>query len=230
METIFENSAFFALLLLLLCYQGAVWLQRKTKQEWLNPILVCAVFLWFILTQLDYDITLFEANTETLSFLLTPATICLAVPIYRYRHLLKKYWMEIIITLTISTILNAITLILLAALLDIDKTVLLSLLPKSVTTAIAMDISTQIGGLVPVTVFAVIISGVVGSIISHSICKYLKVTNPISIGLGIGSSAHAVGTSKAFEVDIAQGTMSSIAIVITGILTTILLPLIVLWI
>ena len=156
---------------------------------------------------------------------LGPATIVLAVPLYKQFELLKKNFLPILLGITIGSLVGILSIISISVFLKLDNLITISLLPKSVTTPIGIEITNQLGGLAPVTVLSIILSGIVGAIVAPPVCKVFKITNPVAIGVGIGTSSHAVGTSKAFEMGETEGAMSSLSIGIAGVITVFLAPL-----
>ena len=157
---------------------------------------------------------------------LTPATICLAVPLYRQLEVLKQNVVAVIVPISFGVIAHAITLIALYKLFDVEKVLTLSLLPKSVTTPIAVGICHELNGIEVVTIMGVMIAGIIGAVFGPIVCRVLRIQEPIAQGLGIGSASHAIGTSKALEMGEIQGAMSSLAIVVTAILNVIVVPIV----
>mgnify|MGYP002348921720 CR=1 FL=1 len=226
MMTSAMHSSSLYIFLILAVYLLISFLSRRFKTILLNGILFTAAILigFNALTHISVDeMTLL---TKPLQFLLTPATICLAVPIYKNRSLIIQYLKVICISLLVGTITCMVSIAVLSFLFKLNSISMISLIPKSVTTAIALGISEELGGMVSLTALSVILTGVFGSIIAHPLCRLLRIRNDISIGLAIGNSSHAVGTAKAFEVNNLQGTFSSLSIVIAGLFSVILAPLI----
>ena len=159
-----------------------------------------------------------------ITFLLTPSTVCLAVPLYKQSQILKKHFTAIVVSLLAGCLAGMISIIFLCILLKADDILLFSLLPKSITTAIAIGVSNLIGGNATITVGMVIITGIFGAMIAKTICRLF---HPVAIGLALGNSAHAIGTAKAIEFGEIEGAMSSLSIVIAGILTVLIAPVLV---
>ena len=155
--------------------------------------------LVLVVADVDYDT--YDAGAKYLSWFLTPATVCLAIPLYEQWQLLKRHWR--------------------AVLLGILAGVFTTLLPKSITTAIGMGLSEELGGYVTITVAVIVVTGVLGNIMGEAICKIFRITDPIAKGLSFGASAHAIGTAKAMELGEVEGAMSSLAIAVTGLLTVV---------
>jgi len=163
---------------------------------------------------------------KLISFFLTPSTIVLALPLYNKIDLFKKNALPIIIGITVGSFVGMISIIVLCKLLNIDNTIALSLIPKSITTPIGMEISKQLQGIPAITVTAIIVTGIIGAIISPLVFKIFKIKDSLSIGIGIGTSSHAVGTTKAIEIGETEGAMSGLAIGIAGLITVCLSPII----
>ena len=163
----------------------------------------------------------FNESAKYLSYLLTPATICLAVPLYEQFELLKKNYKAILAGIGSGVVMSLVSVWALANLFRLDYASYVTFLPKSITTAIGMVISDELGGYVALTVVVIIITGVLGSMIAESVCKLFKIEEPIAKGIGIGTASHAMGTTKAMEMGDVEGAMSSLSIVVAGILTVI---------
>ncbi len=157
--------------------------------------------------------------------MISPATVALAIPLYRSIHLLKKHFKSILIGITIGSVFNIGLTFLFAVMFKLDKTLIASLIPESVTTAIALDISKQIGGISAITVLAVIVTGNLGPLLGPTLMKIGRIDDEVAQGLALGTTAHAIGTGKAMEMGEVQGAMSGLAIVIAGIVTVIVAPL-----
>ena len=157
---------------------------------------------------------------------LTPLTVCLAVPLYRQLKILKENIAAVLIGITSGVIAHAVTMLVLAQLFGLDDVLRNSIMSKSVTTAIALGVTTELGGIQGVTVIGVVIAGVMGPVVGPTVLRLVGVKNPVAFGLGMGSASHAIGTSKALEIGEVQGAMSSLAIVVTGILTVIVVPIV----
>lgn len=224
MNSIFIQSSYFGLVLSLLAYWLGIRLKEKTKLAFCNPLLVSAILIIIILliTGIDYDT--FDQGAQHLTYLLTPATVCLALPLYREVKILKENMVTILIALLAGCLTCFGFVFLMGLFLQLDRTLIVSLLPKSITTAIAIGLSEEIGGISGITVAAVIITGIISSVVANTIFKLFHIDDPVAQGLALGASGHAIGTSKALELGEVQGAMSSLAIVVTGIMTVILAP------
>jgi len=219
--SLFEASVFFGVLLSLTAYGIGVWLRRRTGLGLLNPLLVGIVITIAVLLLLDIDYETYNAGAKYLSYLLTPATVCLAVPLYQQFHLLRKHYKAVLAGIVTGIITSLCSVLLLALVFRLDHAAYVTLLPKSITTAIGMGVSQELGGYVPITVAIIILTGVLGNICAEGFCRRLGITEPIAKGVAIGSSAHAVGTAKALEIGPVEGAMSSLSLVISGLLTVI---------
>lgn len=221
MNDFFETSVFFGVFISLLSYGLGVVLKKKWKLAIFNPLLIAVAATILCLCLLHVDYAVYKEGAACISFLLTPATICLAVPLYEQIGLLKKNY-KAIMTGIISGVLTSLTSVFLLALLfRLDYASYVTLLPKSITTAIGMGVSQELGGYVPITVAVIIVTGVIGNMLAETVCKVFKISDPVAKGVAIGSSSHAIGTAKAMEMGDVEGAMSSLSIVVSGILTVI---------
>lgn len=223
-ETI-ANSLYFGVLLTLITYIIGLKVNRRFKKSIFNPILISVVSIILILLISDIDYDSYNKGGQLITFLLTPATICLAIPLYQQIDILKKNFKVIVLSILVGSISSLISILLFAMIFDLSEMITISMLPKSITTAIAVGVTEELGGVQAITILSIMITGIFGNIICESVCKLFKIKNPISKGLAIGTSAHAVGTSKALEIGEVEGAMSGLAIPIAGILTVILAPI-----
>ena len=213
MNEFFQISAFAGVTLSLVAYMIGVFLKKKTKLAIFNPLMISIVVTIIVLIVSKTDYEVYNEGAKYLSWLLTPATVCLAIPLYEQIDLLKKNYKAVF-----AGILSGV---LLAKLMKLNHTEYITLLPKSITTAIGMGISEELGGYVTITVAIIVLTGVVGNIFGEIICKIFHITEPISKGLALGTSSHAIGTAKAMEMGEVEGAMSSLSIAVSGILTVI---------
>ena len=222
MNHFFEESMFAGVALSLLAYALGVVLKKKFKLGIFNPLLIsiAATILVIVFGKVDYEV--YHEGAKYLSYLLTPATVCLAIPLYEQWELLKKNVKAVIAGLVTGTITSLTTVFVLALICRLSHEEYVTLLPKSITTAIGMGVSEELGGYVAITVAVIIITGVLGNMLGETICKVFRITEPISKGLAMGASSHAIGTAKAMEMGEIEGAMSSLAIAVSGILTVLL--------
>ena len=212
MNELLGASAYFGVFVSLLAYGIGTLLRKKWKLAMLNPILIAVVLIIVLLSVCHIDYTVYNEGAKYLSYLLTPATVCLAVPLYEQLELLKQNYKAVLAGI-VSGVLA------MAALLNLDHAAYVTLLPKSITTAIGMSISEELGGYVPITVAVILVTGILGNMFAEAICKLFKIQEPIAKGIAIGSASHAIGTAKAMELGDIEGAMSSLSIVVSGILT-----------
>ena len=200
MNHFFEESMFAGVALSLLAYALGVVLKKKFKLGIFNPLLIsiAATILVIVFGKVDYEV--YHEGAKYLSYLLTPATVCLAIPLYEQWELLKKNVKAVIAGLVTGTITSLTTVFVLALICRLSHEEYVTLLPKSITTAIGMGVSEELGGYVAITVAVIIITGVLGNMLGETICKVFRITEPISKGLAMGASSHAIGTAKAMEM------------------------------
>ena len=219
MSEFYALSAYLPLALCIGFYLLGMVLRRRLHSGLVNPLLVaillCIAFLQ--ISGMPYET--FSEGAEPLSLLLTPATVCLALPLYRQWHFLRKYPGAILCAVTAGTVTSMGTVLLLCRLLALDRSVYETLLPKSITTAIGMGVAEELGGMVTITVAVIVVTGILGNLLGDVFCKVFRLTHPVAKGLALGSSAHAIGTAKAMELGEVEGAISSLAIVLSGLIT-----------
>ena len=221
LKTMLEQSVFLGVFLSLGSYGLGMWLKRKTGWALMNPLLIAVVLVVAFLAISGVSYTSYNNGARILDYLLTPATICLAVPLYQQIELLKKNYKAVVAGLVSGVLTSLISVFLLALLFQFDHASYVTFLPKSITTAIGMGISDELGGYVSITVVVILLTGVFGNIFADKILKLFHVEEPIAKGIAIGSAAHAMGTARAMEMGQIEGAMSGLSIVVSGILTVI---------
>lgn len=221
LKELITSNIFFGIALILITFNLALSLKRRFDLIIFNPLLISIILTIGIVLLGEIDYENFNKGSQYISYLLTPTTICLAVPLYENLSILKKDYLAIICGISAGILSSAFTVFPLVALFNLDKVHYITLLPKSITSAFAMPLSEEFGGLVPVTVVVVIISGIIGAIFSDFIFKLFKIKHPVAQGIALGSSAHAMGTSKAFSLGEVQGALASLSLAVSGIMTAI---------
>lgn len=221
MKEILCNSAYFGVTVSLIGYGAGIMLKKKFKYAFLNPLLISIIFVIGVVMLCGVDYESYENSAQYLSYLLTPATVCLAVPLYQKMTLLKKNLAAVACGILAGVLASLGSVLLLAFLFGLEHDVYVTLLPKSITTAIGMGVSEELGGLVTITVAVIIVTGVIGNVIGEAVCKLFRIYEPIAKGLALGTSSHAIGTAKALEMGEVEGAMSSLAIAVAGLLTVI---------
>ena len=221
MKELLTESVYFGMVLTLVSYEIGLAVKRRVKFPLANPLLVGAALIILVLLALDIEYETYQASVRPISFLLTPATVCLAIPLYRQLSLLKKYPLAILGGVLSGVLTAMVSIYLLSLDFGLTHEEYVSILPKSITTAIGMGVSQKMGGVVALTVISISISGISGTILADIWLKLLRIREPIAKGLALGTAAHALGASKAMELGEIEGAMSSLSIVVTGILSVI---------
>lgn len=223
---VLEQSQYFGLVLSIGAYLFACWLRRKTGLAILNPLLVAAALIIGCILGVGMDYETYNKGASYLSWLLTPTTVCLAVPLYKQLHLLKKHGDAVIMGISAGVVTSAVSIFLMSKVLGLSHTDYVTLLPKSITTAIGMGVSGEAGGIVTLTVMSIVLTGVLGNMAGETVLKLAKVSHPVAKGLALGTSAHAVGTAKALEMGEIEGAMSSLSVAVAGLMTVVLVPMV----
>lgn len=219
MNNVMLTSATIGVVISLIGFFIGILCREKFKLPIFNPLLIAIIFtIGFVsIFRIDYDS--YYSSAKYLSWLLTPATVALAVPLYKEIDKLKANWKMILISTACGCISSVVTVLVLSLVFRFNHAQYVTFLPKSITTAIGMGVAEELGGIVPVTVAAIIVTGIFGAIIADIVFKIFNITDPIAQGLALGASAHAIGTSKAIELGDLQGAMAGLAICTSGIIT-----------
>lgn len=212
-------SPFFGIALSIAAFWIGVKIQKKTGLVICNPLIIAIILVSAVLLIFKIPYESYNEGGAIINMFLAPATACLAVSIYTKIELLKKNWLPIVVGASCGSLASMGSVYLMCRLFKLDEAMTASLIPKSVTTPIAVGVAGSHGGIVPITVVAVIFTGILGSILAPTLIKIFHVDDPMTAGLSIGACSHAVGTSKAIELGETEGAMSGLAIGICGILT-----------
>ncbi|ABR33121.1 LrgB family protein [Clostridium beijerinckii] len=220
------NNVLFGLVLSLAAFEVGIFINRNTRIPILNPLLIAIGIIICFLFAFHIDFDTYNKGGQFINMFLGPSTVVLAVPLYKQLDLLKKNAKAILTGIFVGSAIGIISIIGISYLVGLNASVIKSLVPKSVTTPIGISISSQLGGVVPITVLAIIITGIVGAVFGPTICKIFRIKDKVAVGVSIGTASHAVGTSKALELGEVEGAMSSLSIGIAGIMTVIIAPLV----
>ena len=226
MAEFLESLSLLALVLTIGAYQIGLWFRKKWNSPICNPILIATILVSGVVLLTGLDVDTYQSGMGSISWLLTPATVCLALPLYEQLKTLKKSLPAILAGIAAGTVTSLVVVFLLCRLLGLDSAMTASLLPKSITTAMGIVLSEQAGGIPALTTAAIIITGILGSLVGTALCKLLKLTDPIAQGVAFGTASHVVGTSRATELGALQGAVSSLSLAVAGILTAIIFPLV----
>lgn len=221
MNDILIESVFFGVGLTLLCFEIGQIAKKKLKIPLFNPILIATVLIIGALLLLDMDYDTYYEGAKYISYLLTPATVCLAIPMYEQMSLLKKNWKAVMAGIIAGCLTSLVSILAMAVLFGLSHETYVTLLPKSITTAIGMGVSETLGGYVTITVAVIIITGILGNMFGEAVCRLFRIEESIAKGVGFGTASHAVGTAKAIEIGEIEGAMSSLSIAVAGLVTVV---------
>ena len=214
-------SPYFGIVLTILAYWVGLKIQRKTGLVICNNLLVSGLLIIAVLVILKIPYDDYYAGGSLIHMFLGPATGCMALNIYRKRDLLKRYWLPVLVGCAVSVVVSVGSILLMCRLFGLDDVMAITLMPKSVTTPIAVAISTKSGGIPSITSAMVVLTGILGNLMAPIFVKVFPIKDPMAVGLGIGACSHALGTAKALEIGETEGAMSGLAVGICGILTAV---------
>ena len=221
MTEFLTGSAFFCIFLTLAAFSLGLFLQKKLKSPLLNPILIGAVLVMATLSILHIPNTVYQEAVRPLSFLMTPATICLALSFYQQLIKLKRHLPEICAGVILGTNTSLGCILLLSKLFGLEEQLLVSLLPKSVTTAIGVALCEEAGGIPAITTAAIIGTGILGNMLGPQLCRLFQLRHSIAQGVAFGTASHVIGTARAQELDPLTGAVSTLSLTLAGLLTAI---------
>ena len=215
----------FSIVLTLGAFQVGLWCQKKTKSPLCNPILIAIVLVIGVLLACKIPNETYQIGATLFGWLLTPATVCLALPLYRQMKVLKKNLPAVLCGVVAGTLTSLLCVFGLAKAFGLNETITVSLLPKSITTAMGIVLSELNGGIASLSAAAIIITGILGSLFGSMLCKLFRFHDPLSQGVAFGTASHVIGTSRASELGEVQEAVSSLSLAIAGLLTAVLFPL-----
>ena len=221
MNDFFQNSVFFGVMVSILTYGAGMMLQKKFRLAVFYPLLISIILTILVLVTAHIDYKTYYASAKYLSYLLTPATVCLAIPLYERIEELKKNWKAVLAGISSGVLTSLCSILVMAAFFHLSHKEYVTLLPKSITTAIGMGVSQELGGYVTLTVAVIIITGILGNIFAETICRMFHISEPVAKGVAIGTASHAIGTARAMTMGETEGAMSSLSIAVAGLLTVI---------
>ena len=222
MNSFLQDSVFFGVFISIVTYEIGALIKKKWNVAIFNPLLISIALIMIFLLVFDVEYETYEYGAKYLSYFLTPATVALAVPLYEQLEPLKKNWKAIMAGILAGALTSAVCVLVMSILFKLTHEQYVTLLPKSITTAIGMGLSEELGGIVAITVAVIVVTGIVGNMFAEGICRLFRITDPVAKGIGIGSASHAMGTAKAMEMGEIEGAMSSLSIAVSGLLTVII--------
>lgn len=215
----------FGILLSIASYLIGIWIYKKTRISFFNPLLIGTVLAASIVYFFKIPLDVYDKGGKIIMYFLSPATVVLALPLYKRRNLLKSHFVPILVGIVVGSITAIVSVFALCKLLNVDPHVTKSLLSKSITTPIGIELTKILGGDVSLTVVSIVLTGSIGAVFAPMILMIFRIKNPVAKGIAIGTSSHAGGTSKAIEMGETEGAMGGLAIGLTGLTTAIILPI-----
>lgn len=225
LNSFLNSSTYWGAFLTLTTYEFGAWLHKKTKIFLFSPLIVSVTICILFLAATKIPYAEYEKSSKIIAYMLTPATVCLAIPLYQQFQKLKENAFAVLAGIVFGVLINLFSVWILCMLFKIGHTEYVSLLPKSITTAISFALTQQYGGHISITAMMVIIAGNIGNLFAEQICRLCRITEPVAKGVAIGTASHALGTSKAIEIGEVEGAMSGLSIAVTGLITVLLMPL-----
>ncbi len=222
MNELFANSEIWGIILTIGTFCVGLLCEKKWKHPLVNPMLISIALVIVFLRVFDIEYSSYNRGGTYITFILTPTTICLAIPLYERFEILKKNWIPILVGVLSGVLVNLTCIYLFSLAFGLTHVQYITLLPKSITTAIAIGLTEELHGIFAITIVAITITGLLGNIFGVSACKVCKIKHPVAQGLALGNCAHAMGTSAALKAGEVQGAMGGLAVVVAGLTTTIL--------
>ena len=216
---IMQNSLFLGGLLTLAAYEAGLLIRKKWKLAIFNPLLIAIVLVIVLLKICQVEYRSYQMGADYINYLLTPATVSLAIPLYQQLQILRQNLLAILTGILAGASSGMVSVLGFSMLFGLSHQEYVTLLPKSITTAIGMGVSEELGGIVTITVAVIVLTGVYGNIVAEPVLKLFRIQHPVAKGVGIGTAAHALGTARAIEMGEIEGAMSGLSIVVSGVIT-----------
>ncbi|MEG0250905.1 MAG: LrgB family protein [Peptostreptococcus sp.] len=213
------NSVFFGASITLVAFYIGELIKKKSKHPLANPLLIAQIAIIGVLLLFNIDFNSYNNGAKYISFFLTPATVCLAIPLYEELQHLKDNWLAIMAGIVSGMFSSAVTVLALSVIFSLNHQEYVTLLPKSITVAIGMGVSEELKGIVSITIAVIIITGIIGNVVGEFVLDKFNIKHPIAKGVAYGSSSHALGTAKAMEIGELEGAISSLSLAVSGVLT-----------
>lgn len=220
------DTPIFGIVITIVFFNLGVYIQKKTKNPLFNPLLIAiiTIIVFLGITKIPYE--KYKLGADSINFLLGPVTVVLAIPLYKQFDLLKKHFLEIVIGIVSGVSASLVSVMLIGKITNANIDIINSLIPKSITTPMGIALTNTLNGIESITVVSIILTGILGAIIAPTIFKIGRIKHPVAKGIALGTSAHALGTTKAIEIGEVEGAMSSLSIGIAGMITVIIVPII----
>lgn len=215
------NSMFFGIFISIAGYELGLLMKRKWKFAIFNPLLIGSILTISVMLLFDVKVEDYNKSGNYLSYLITPATVCLAVPLYKQIEILKKNAIAIIFGIIAGVLSSMGSVLGLCMIFKFTHEQYVTLLPKSITTPIGIAVSEELGGYATITAAIIIITGIIGNVLAETLCRLFRLVEPVAKGIAIGSCSHALGTVKAIEIGEIEGAMSSLSIAFSGLVTAV---------
>ncbi len=219
------SSPLFGIALSIAAFKVGLWVNQKIRNPIANPLIIAMTIVVATLTIFKIPYDYFEQGASFIVMFLAPVTAVLALTVYRQRSILRSAFLPIVIGTFAGSLAAMGSVLFLSRILGLNDAVVASLIPKSVTTPVAIALAEQLGGLPALTIASTVITGLSGNLLAPAMIKVFAVKDPIAQGVGIGCCSHALGTTKAMEIGDVQGAMSSISISLSALWTVVLVPL-----
>ncbi len=225
MQDIFVHAAYAGAVLTIVAFLIGTWVNRKTQSPVANPVIIALLLIIAFLKFFDVDYDAYKKSADVITYFLTPATVCLAIPLYEKLSLLVENLRAIVVSVFAGTIVNLVSVLLMCKAFGLTHEHYVTIMPKSVTTPIGMGISEELGGYVTLTVACIVVAGNFGFMVAGKVLDVFGIKDPVAKGLALGNASHAIGTVRALQFGMTEGAMGGLALALAGLMTVALAPI-----
>ena len=225
MSELIQSISVWGVTLTLAAFALGTWINKKTGQAIFNPLLLGSIFVILFLSLVQIPVAEYKESVQIISYLLLPATVSLAVPLYEQWQIMKKNALAVLCGIAAGSVTSMVSILALGVLLKLDPALTVSMMPKSVTTAIGVEVAAELGGIASLAGAMIVLTGILGNLSASALCRIAGLHDPVARGVAIGTGSHAVGTSRALQMGQVEGAVSSLSIAVAGVLTAIICPI-----
>lgn len=225
MSELIQSISVWGVTVTLAAFALGSWINKKTGQAIFNPLLLGSIFVILFLSLVQIPVAEYKESVQIISYLLLPATVSLAVPLYEQWQIMKKNALAVLCGIAAGSVTSMVSILAVGVLLKLDPALTVSMMPKSVTTAIGVEVAAELGGIASLAGAMIVLTGILGNLSASALCRIAGLHDPVARGVAIGTGSHAVGTARALQMGPVEGAVSSLSIAVAGVLTAVICPI-----
>lgn len=225
MSELIQSISVWGVTVTLAAFALGSWINKKTGQAIFNPLLLGSIFVILFLSLVQIPVSEYKKSVQIISYLLLPATVSLAVPLYEQWQIMRKNALAVLCGIAAGSVTSMLSVLVIGAVLKLDPALTVSMMTKSVTTAIGVEVAAELGGIASLAGAMIVLTGILGNLSASALCRIAGLHDPVARGVAIGTGSHAVGTARALQMGPVEGAVSSLSIAVAGVLTAVICPI-----